>query len=381
MALLLGAMCSSASRANAATDVARCLTDPKQGNTIKRPSHPEKPGRGESVNEAICSVTIQTSGPQVPVSASGAFSSGAASTPVPASNTKGDSQGKECDCSTFGWHDVLRATFDKLDKLVWALLILFAICYYGRGWLPSALARVTKFKGGGVEFEFSPERAREVQASFKDSYAGFVSAAKGEYDRQVGARELNLRLGDTLRQLQTKHLLRLPRNWRATIHVPDIVFDGYLYQLLDYCPSGSGSGRRFSQRFGIIGRVWREQESLGEGDALRLGGSPEDTPKALVAHWGMTWNEAQESRSARPSFLCVLLRGSALEKTGKKSAPVGILYLDSEEENAYGNTEDATGLARQLEGTAEVLSLASDVEAIMNQLRTSATTLKIDRLN
>jgi hypothetical protein len=266
-----------------------------------------------------------------------------------------------------------------LDKLVWALLILFAICYYGRAWLPAALARVTKFKGGGVEFEFSPERAREVQASFKESYAGFVDAAKGEYDRQVGARELNLRLGDTLRQLQTKHLLRLPPNWRATIHVPDIVFDGFLYQLLDYCPSGRGSGRRFSQRFGIIGRVWREQESLGEGDALQLGGSLEDTPKALVAHWGMTWNEAQESRSARPSFLCVLLRGSALEKRGERRAPVGILYLDSEEKNGYGKTDDATKLARQLESTAEVLSLASDVEAIMNQLRTSATTLKIDR--
>ena len=49
--------------------------------------------------------------------------------------------------------------------------------------------------------------------------------------------------------------------YRATVHIPDVLFSDTLYQLLDYWPKGKGGGRRFSARFGILGLAWRLEES------------------------------------------------------------------------------------------------------------------------
>jgi hypothetical protein len=52
---------------------------------------------------------------------------------------------------------------------------------------------------------------------------------------------------------------------RATIHINDVIFPDYLYQLVDYYPGDGGAHRRFSQRYGIIGRSWRSKTSHGTG--------------------------------------------------------------------------------------------------------------------
>jgi hypothetical protein len=121
-----------------------------------------------------------------------------------ASSAAANPASSDGESNQIGWRDFLKVVFDKLDKLVWALIALIAIFFYGPTWLPAALRRITKFKGGGFEFEFNAERARAVQASFKDSYVGFVEAAKGEYDRQAAARDLSVRLVNALRQLQLR---------------------------------------------------------------------------------------------------------------------------------------------------------------------------------
>jgi hypothetical protein len=84
------------------------------------------------------------------------------------------------------------------------------------------------------------------------------------------------------------HDVDMARPIRGTIHVPDIIFKEYLYQLTKYyvlTENGSrveGSpGRRFSMRFGIIGRAWRLKESIAVGYALPVATAAE---AAAVLH-------------------------------------------------------------------------------------------------
>jgi hypothetical protein len=62
-----------------------------------------------------------------------------------------------------------------------------------------------------------------------------------------------------------------PEGVLGTVHVDDIVFARFLYQLVDYYQKSGGpggSGRRFSQRYGIIGQAWRLRKSVGRGNAF-----------------------------------------------------------------------------------------------------------------
>jgi hypothetical protein len=85
--------------------------------------------------------------------------------------------------------------------------------------------------------------------------------------------------------------------FRCTIHVSDILFADDLYQLLNHYPrsGGSGVGRRFSVRYGIIGRAWRLNQHQGEGDARA------ESKEDLVRYWGMTQEEAEAISRHRPS--------------------------------------------------------------------------------
>lgn len=110
---------------------------------------------------------------------------------------------------------------------------------------------------------------------------------------------------------------------RSTIHVQDLLFEDALYQLLDYYPSqGSGRGRSFSSRRGIIGKAWR----LSESQYAEVVPSSE---RELILEWGMTDSEADTAGHNRHSFGCVILRSG-----GEK---LGLIYFDSPVKRAFGN--------------------------------------------
>ena len=115
-----------------------------------------------------------------------------------------------------------------------------------------------------------------------------------------------------------------------------MIFPDYLYQLVDYYPSGGGAHRRFSQRYGIIGRSWRSKMSHGTGNAFAGAGSVQ----ALVENWGMTEEEAHGQVNDRPSCLSVVVRHQSL--------PMGILFIDSTQKDAFGNDQVALALAKKI---------------------------------
>lgn len=227
---------------------------------------------------------------------------------------------------------------------------------------------VRKVSAGGVEMEISSEAVDQVRAQLKGSFRELVASARDEYERMSDLQEVDLRLEAVVeKHIRTTFLNA--KGMRATVHVPDIIFKDYLYQLLDYYPKGDGAHRRFSQRYGIIGRSWRSQESHGTGAAFA---SAQGSEKALVKLWGMTRREAHGKLNEKPSCLSVLLRsGQAL---------VGVLYVDSDDRDAFGVTKEAMKLVKALEKEELVLELAAAIERTLAPLRAAAPNLDINKL-
>jgi hypothetical protein len=280
-----------------------------------------------------------------------------------------------------------------LGKIAWPLVtFVLAIMLMGSGAIAKLLPLIRSVKAGGVEVEFNPADAKRARATIVDTYRDFNRVAREAYAQAVRVHSIRENLRTSVDAIRGK--LQVAGHWpsedyRATIHVPDVVISEFLYQLVDYLPSGLGSGRRFSVRRGIIGRCWRLRCSLGAGDALAPtkqdpatanvhGHSPDDT--ALVEQWGMTWDEAETWRKdKRHSFLCILLRDSRGSKA--PHPPVGILYVDSVAPNAFGTDDVARSVAVQLESDPALHNLGSRVAEALDELREGGTFLDLTSIS
>lgn len=273
---------------------------------------------------------------------------------------------------------------DLINAAAWPLVATLALIGLAalstipsfRGALARTTRRVTKLKGGPLELEFSPEAAKDLKASIDTDLKAFQGAAAIEYDRQARGLDLEQRLRLAVSAIDQCIASMQDKKYRATVHVPDVVLDGYLYQLLDYQPDETGRGRRWSERFGILGRAWRLRQSMYTNHALGTSKnkpSREEAIRELVQSWGMNVQEAERSVGGqRQSFLCVLLRVSTRQ--------VGVLYLDASEQNVFEDAAKHKDVERleinpSLETLSEVVDLAKAVDKAMEALRTGGTYL------
>lgn len=166
-------------------------------------------------------------------------------------------------------------------------------------------------------------------------------------------------------------------DFRCTIHIPDFLFKDRLYQLLNYIPSNTGAHRNFSQRRGIMGRVWRSKLPEYVGNLLPKGVSIQPGNKALeeryvAQHWGFTQEEARHSLRHR-SYCCFILADAAGDD-------VGLVYMDHTNVDAFGNTDperdqfykDALELFRR-EG------IGQKVGKILNRMHTYSAEIDLDK--
>jgi hypothetical protein len=235
--------------------------------------------------------------------------------------------------------------------------------------------RRVSFGSFGVDFDFEALRAHGEQT--REGFRDLVARAGREYELVAAQQEIRSRLAATIRtalpRILRENNLPLP-DLRATVYVPDIVFENYLYQLTDYFPdpgAGGKAGRLFSQRFGIIGRAWRLSEPMGRGNVIH---SADNKERQLVEHWGMTYEEALRSHSRQnPADACVILRGEQADDSNgeqhQENLPTGLLFIDSKTIDAFGNDQKATDVARQLGATPEAQSLARALYRAMSPLR------------
>jgi hypothetical protein len=226
------------------------------------------------------------------------------------------------------WHTLLEVFLKWLfgwPGLILILLLVLLFSEKGSRQLKSILDRVHSFKVFDTEVVLNRQGGEEVE----EGLAKLRNKVVKIFDKFVLSHGIN----EKHKKLITNYVRPLLTNFdnleiRSTIHVQDVIFADGLYQLIDYFPvQGTGHGRVFSSRSGIIGKAWRLRKSQY---APRV---PADQDK-LILEWGMTPEQALDAGHGRKSFGCVILE--SLDER------LGILYLDSPQENAFGQIEIQT---------------------------------------
>jgi hypothetical protein len=120
--------------------------------------------------------------------------------------------------------------------------------------------------------------------------------------------------------------------------------------------SNDKSGRAFSIRYGIIGRVWRSGVPEVEGELISaedralikdLSDSTE-VEKFIARRWGLTLDEAARIRSYQSYGAIRIERGER---------PPGLIYFDSRRTNAFGDSDVHAQLNRLVQNSELAVGL------------------------
>jgi hypothetical protein len=257
-------------------------------------------------------------------------------------------------------------TVDLVSAVAWPVVALATLSFFatnrGRLLLYPLLRRIRKLSGGGIAIELSAEAAGATKAEVEGTLRDYGAALDQEFQRLAYAHDVR----DHLRAvIQEVFDAASGEGWdeppyRSTVHVQDALFTGALYQLLDYDGSGAngGAGRRFSIRFGMLGRAWRLGKSVAKLDV------PID-PEELIETWGMTAAQAKEAAKGRKSFVCIALKSS------NDVSLLGVLYLDAKPANAFPQD-----IAHRFDEAQHLKSLREAVQKVHGEIAARGPGLK-----
>jgi hypothetical protein len=273
------------------------------------------------------------------------------------------------------------------NAIAWPVCLLLIVMVLMSGVIFSAKFRrlfgltkiVREIKAGGIEMKIDADLVKDVEKHLRESFADLVADAKLRYQEMASAQRISQHLSRVVLEalpevLSANNLAIDLASVRATVHVPDIIFQEFLYQLIDYFPVGGGADRRFPEGFGIIGRSWRLGESMGRGIAVVPGPTG---VRGLIENWGMSHKAALSQSRRNPADLCVILRSDV-----DGQVPIGLLYIDSTAPDAFGRNPDhdsevANDIARALEQHEDVRALGCAVARAMPPLLMAAPKIDI----
>jgi hypothetical protein len=109
-------------------------------------------------------------------------------------------------------------------------------------------------------------------------------------------------------------------------------------------------GRRFSVRYGIIGRAWRLRTTQYNWDV-------NNKFNALVRHWGLTLREARKQGDQHISLMAFVVPNNEID-----GDPLGVVYLEATGTNALMPGRATADLELRVENDPDGRRLA-DVEA------------------
>ncbi len=226
--------------------------------------------------------------------------------------------------SATNWQTVLQAWAWPVTVLLLVLAFLAWVTYStaAKPFLLIMFGRVRKVTAFGVEFDLSEKAALQTRTNVEAGFDELRQSLKRQFDSLISSQDLNTKLF-AVADKAVKPVLSddAKSSYRCTVHVPDVLFEDALYQLLDYQPSGGGRGRTRSVRLGIIGRCAR----LGRPDIK----SNVTTQNAqLVEQWAMTTAEASAIGRDRRSF-------AAIPLIDDYNQFLGIFYVDAVPQNAW----------------------------------------------
>jgi hypothetical protein len=241
------------------------------------------------------------------------------------------------------------------------MFLLFAL--WRSGLLKGLLSRLSSFNAFGVAFKFDEGTAKETRDTIETGLESVRATIQRELEAEVRARSLQYGLETILAASRlSEHY-----DYRATIHIPDPLYENGLYQLLDYFPRGAGHGRTFSARAGLIGLAWRTDSKREwiQSSAITL--------PMLMQEWGMTQREAAERRVVDRTK--VMMAIPLHDVTGARK--VGVLYLDSENHDYFGATEDERQALRKELNDAYQVRLADQLSELVEAAKRRSPQLSL----
>lgn len=261
---------------------------------------------------------------------------------------------------------------DFVDVIIWPLVVLAVLWFLaskkGSRLMKPILRRVRKISGGGFALELSEESARATKFDVEGALTEYAAVLDEELGRLAYLYDVRTALANVVEAASLDDSkTRTNKRPRATVHIRDPLYEGVLYQLVDYYPGGSGARRRYSTRFGILGRAWRL------GRTQESGRVPTERD-ALIVEWGMTREQAVSAAHDRESFLCMPLHSIEPTVTAEclqVGLQVGALYVDAVPKNAL------KGVARSLEGSEALAALAAAVAGVDRDIRALGPGIKL----
>ena len=225
-------------------------------------------------------------------------------------------------------YDQLKRLLNWLGPLVAlsVLILILLVSFPGtRGWL----ARAKSISVAGVEInvhdpaavrEGVRERFQQVDAAISAAYLEKLNSAdvddlfvrfKSEFDKQVKSA-----FGVDLQAVAHRATLWVPGFTGAEL----VQATRYLGAVEDPRPV---VGRRFSVRYGIIGRAWRLRGTQYNWDVSNEGNT-------LIRHWGLTRGEARKQGTAHNSLLAFVIPSYVPE-----GDPLGVIYVEAAGTNQF----------------------------------------------
>jgi hypothetical protein len=257
---------------------------------------------------------------------------------------------------------------DLVQAIIWpvavvVVVVVLAVTERGRTLVERVSGRVRRVSALGVELELTAEAATRIKADLEETFRAYRSAIVSEFNRQASILHIPELRRRVVEEAVVPNLADRPGamrpSYRCTIHVRDILLNEAMYQLLDYYPAAGsgGAGRTFSMRFGIVGQAWRTGESKLKEDI-----QPGDS--YVVTDWGMLPEEAAAAGYGKRSFAGVVLQHNGVT--------VGVLYLDSPEEDAFDGA-----ITVAVERAAEVTGLTSALAELERTMRARGPSLTV----
>lgn len=283
----------------------------------------------------------------------------------PSEDTRREESTSQQPAGVPGWATLTRDVLALLLSWPVVVLLLFIYLFQSRSAARKLAGLFKPFRSlklFGTEFKLDDQAGRELGEDAERAFAEYRTHVKRVCDRWVEVNAIREKFEGVV-EAAGKGCLSgaFETDFRATLHVPDILFADTLYQLVDYYPGGGGRGRSWSIRFGIIGKAWRLGESQLEADV------PTE-PRRLVVDWGMTREEAVAAGQGRKSFACICLR----DKEGSK---IAIFYIDATKRGAF--SADSQRVEQEILDQCEKRGLTSSLARFGLELRTHGPVIHV----
>lgn len=262
----------------------------------------------------------------------------------------------------------------------WPITILISLWLVARSgsafWLLLGLfGFLRKIKLFGTEIELNEQSKQKIRVAATEidlAVTEYKKRVDREVDRLASLHQMDHTFAKFVDSAAMKRFVQSREDFRCTIHIPDPIEERRLYQLLDYYPIGSGHGRAFSTRYGIIGKVWRTDDPQIEHDLRRPPNADtlaitQDTDliiRIIMRDWGMTRREAEHAINHR-SYFCFLLTH---ERT-----KVGLVYMDSKHPDIFDEAH-RNGVIEQANE-----DLAPMVSSLLDQLSSVSLQVSLQR--